>query len=450
MMGSKSHTASNAIKKQFGVLAQTGFFHIFGASSLNRVLIVILGFVLIRVLSKEDYGIYAYAFNIASFFVIFNGLGATSAILQICSELHADKSGADSVYDYAYRRGVLVDVAMGLVMAFVGIFVPLKIPESNSLLVLYCVYPLVMLLFEIKAVRFRVLLMNKQYAFAMNTQSILITALSIAGALLFDAVGLVVGQILSYAISYAVLCIKFRFSRTYVHALERSEKRDFWGISLISSVNNGLSQALTLTGTFFIGLYLANDALVAEYQVATTIPFGLMFLPGMLMTYAYPYFARNNRNRDWSLKAFAKLTAVSFLVMGVITALVCLLAELIVLILFGEQYLEIVPILRILMLGFFVASVLRQPSGNLLVTQRKLLTNTSIGIISILINAVASILFIPISGMYGAAYTYLITMGASGVLYTACYVRTLIRLPGSNESETVEETSGECQEQRLN
>lgn len=444
-MRSRIHTASNAVRNQLGVLTKTGFFHIFGASSLNRVLIVILGFVLVRVLSKEDYGVYAYAFNIASFFVIFNGLGVTSAILQICSELHADKEAADSIYSYGYRWGIGVDLTMAVVIVFVGVFVPLKIHESNSLLILYCIYPLVMFLFDVKAVRFRVLLMNNVYAFGMNMQSILMTALSILGALLFSAVGLVVGQILSYAITYVVLCIRHPFSKEGVHALAKREKRDFWSISLISSVNNGLSQALTLTGTFFIGCYLTNDALVAEYQVATMIPFGLMFLPGMFMTYVYPYFARNKEDRRWSIGAFAKLSAACFVLMGVVSALVCWFAEPIVLLLFGSQYAEIVPILRILMIGFFIAGVLRQPSGNLLVTQRKLLTNTAIGIITIAVNVAASVFLIPGNGMYGAAYTYLITMGSSGVLYAVCYIRTLLRLPKSSQAQSSEtEEAGEA------
>lgn len=419
----------HGLRSQITGLFRSGFFHVFGAGTVNRILATVLSLVLVRVLSKADYGIYAYAFNIVGFFIIFNGLGAVSALLQICSELYQDRVKFESAYAYGFRSGIKADMAIMLLIILVGLFVPLKIQGSNLLLMVYCVYPFAVLLFELQATRLRVKLENKHYALALNLQSILLVSFSLVGAIAFQAVGLAVGQTASYLLAYAILRKRYPIGGRSPHAASCALKRDYWKIAGVSAVNNGLSQALTLTGTFFVGQFLASDDLVASYQVATLIPFGLLFVPGILMTYAYPYFARNKDDKGWTMRAYAQLSLASILLMGGITLLVCLCAEPLVVLLFGDQYIEVVPVLRVLMIGFFASASFRQPAGNLLVTQRKLGANTAIAILSIIINTAASVFLIPGWGMLGAALSYAITMVVGAIAAIAAYVSAIVRMP---------------------
>lgn len=424
----KISSIKHEIHERIKSLVDTGFFHIFGASTLNRFLAVVLSFVLVRILTKEDYGIYAYAYNIVSFFILFNGLGIPSAILQICSEFYQQSKLADRIYAYAFSAGIRIDIILGALILLCALCVPLEIAGSNQLLALYCLYPLAMLLFDIKAMRLRVLLMNREFALATNIQSVLMTVLTIAGAALFGAIGLIVGQTLSFLLAYRWLCAKYPFRKDKGIRLERKTRRDFWSISLISALNNGLSQMLALTGTFFVGQFLANSMLVASYQVATLIPYGLLFVPSALMTYAYPYFARHSKDRNWTVRNYVKLTVASILIMGVIACLFGLLADPLVLLLFGEQYLDTVLVIRLLLIGFFITAAFRQPAGNLLVTQRRLVTNAMIGIITITANILLSIWLIPLYGMIGAAWVYIFTMATGGALSAFWYVKTILRL----------------------
>ena len=105
-------------------LLKGGFFDIVGAGTLNKAIATIMSIVLVRVLSKYDYGVYSYAFNIASFFIIFNGLGATSAALQLCCEAYQDKDRERRLYAYAYRVSLAVGVLYLFVVLGVAIFVP--------------------------------------------------------------------------------------------------------------------------------------------------------------------------------------------------------------------------------------------------------------------------------------------------------------------------------------
>ncbi len=425
MADQESKEANGNILKS---LLRTGFFHIFGASTVNKVLSVVLSFVLVRLLSKADYGVYAYAYNIASFFIIFNGFGVASAILQICSEMFDQKGKFLGVFYYGYRWGVVIDLAMGVCIFLVALLVPLQITSAQPLLMLYCIYPLVMLLYEIKVTRLRVDLMNKEYGLALNIQSVLMLICSIGGAFLLGALGLVLGQILAYTLAYVYLCLKYH-ERDRGDRLSKPEKKDFWKISGLSAFNNGLSSVFYLTGTFFIGQFIGNDTTIASYQVATLIPTGLTFIPSALMTYAYPYFARNRNNGLWTRRNYLRLLGGSILVMGLLTALICLLATPIIQIMFGEQYTDIVPAFQILMIGFFIQAVFRIPAGNLLVTQRKLLVNSFVGVVAIVVNIACCVMLIPAYSMEGAAFTQLITMVVSSVLNCSFYAYTIRRLP---------------------
>lgn len=418
------NSAVDAVKGLF----KTGFFHIVGAGSLNKALSVLLGIILVRVLSKADYGSYAYAYNIVSFFILFNGFGVTSAVLQICSETYNDKNRADANFAYAYKAGILVDCFMAAAILLAAIAVPLAIQGSNNLLALYCLYPLLMLLYEMKLMQLRVNLKNKEYAFATNVQTCLLVVFSILGAFLFQAAGLVVGQGVAFLLAYVFLCWKFPFRRTTRLKLDGPGKKDFWGIAGISAFNNGIGQALTLIGTFLVGLFSMSDELVANYQVATLVPFGLLFIPVMIMTYCYPYFARHKDDRMWTLRNYAKVIGGSLVGMATISLLICFLTEPIVVILFGQQYLDIVPIIRLLMAGFFVTAALRIPTGNLLVTQRKLLFNTYVGVASIVICAISSYLLIPLHGMIGAAIAYDLTMFFGAVCNVPFYLLTVSKI----------------------
>lgn len=410
-------------------LKETGFFHIVGTGTLNKALGVLLSIILVRLLTKDDYGLYAYANNLISILALFNGLGVTSAILQICSELHGEPDRANSFYAFGYARGALVDCCLGAGILLVACIAPLALAGSNQLLALYSFYPLVLLLYDIKLTGLRVKLMNREYAWATNLQTLALVALSCIGARFFQATGLIVGQSLSYLLVYMGLCIRFPDRGNDRATLDRADKKDFWNISLISAVNNGLSAALALVGTFFVGLLLADDALVAEYQVATMVPFGLLFIPSAVMTYLYPHFAQHHGDGAWTKRSYRTVLFGSIALYGLIAMAIGCLAGPIVLLLFGQSYESIVPVLRLLLVGFFLNATLRQLSGNLLVTQRKLLTNTIIGVLSIAISIASNILLIPAFGMMGAALAYDVTMLFGAIAGCTAYLHVITHLP---------------------
>jgi O-antigen/teichoic acid export membrane protein len=424
----------SGIRQKLARLLETGFFHIVGTSVLNKVVQTLLSLVLVRLLSKEAYGVYAYAYNILSFFVLFNALGMPSALLQICSELADDGRRSDSIFSMGVRVGVAFDAIMGVAVLATGLFAPLAVRGSGAILALYAPLPLAQFLCEAVVTRLRVQLRNKEYAIMTNMQTILLSIASIVGALAGGSAGLAVGQ--SAGLLFAA-AIEWRLYGPALDsglpALAPTERKDLLTVGAISAFNNGISQALTLVGTFLVGSLMESEELVASYKVATTIPFALVFVPLMLVTYIMPYFTRHRNDRAWTLRRYGQVVLSLVAAMGSICVLLALLADPLVGFLFGADYADCVSAMRILLLGLFLTASFRVPTGNLLVTQRKLSFNSFSASSSIVIDVIASFMLIPTWGMEGAACAYTLTMGYGAIINVWYYLHTVRRLEEHGE-----------------
>ncbi len=421
--------ALDRLKGPFAKLYRTGFFHIFGAGTVNKVVSSLTMVVLVWLIPKAEYGLYSYVFNIVSIFALFNGLGASSALLQLCCEHMEDRPLMLAVFRYGERWGRVADVALAVLVLVYALVAPGALPGSQPLLAMYCLYPLVVLLCELRLVYLRSNLDNRAYAYMTNAQTLLLAVLSIGGALVAGVPGLIAGQYAAYVASFAVLVWRHPLPKPVPEEGERTfSKKEYWYVALVSSLNNGLSQALTLLGTFFVGQYLVSDVAVASYKVATTIPFALLFIPNMLVTYIYPHFANHCEDHRWAKRNYLRLTAVLLVVIGGVTAAAVLFGGPIIDLVFGVQYLDAVPAFQVLMLGFFFTAALRQPAGNLLVTQKRLAANTVIGIASIAVNIALSIWLVPAYQLVGAAWAYTGTVLVGSVASPICYWKTVARV----------------------
>lgn len=59
-----------------------GVFHILGTNVVNKVLAFFTNILIVRFLTKSEYGIFGYANNIISFFLLASGLGMLSVEIQ--------------------------------------------------------------------------------------------------------------------------------------------------------------------------------------------------------------------------------------------------------------------------------------------------------------------------------------------------------------------------------
>ena len=260
---------------------------------------------------------------------------------------------------------------------------------------------------------------NKEYSKLSVANALLVFVLSAGSAFIFREMGLVIGQYASVIISCLIGMFVFHIRLLNGGTVkEDKDKKDLLKIGFISVVITSLSQLLYLLDIFIIGILDPQETVLASYKAATIIPTALSFIPQSLIIYLYPYFAEHKDNGDWCIKNYKKI----LLGIGCFDLLIALalffMAPFIVGLVFTKEYLDAVPVFKILSLNFFVSGTFRTISGNLLVTQRKLRFNLIETIITSTINIVADYILIKRFGSMGAAFATVSVVMVSSILST--------------------------------
>jgi len=408
------------VKTLLQKLINTGFFDIFGFGVINRIVTFSGNMVLVRVLAKDEYGIFTYAWNIYNILFLLNGLGTPAGALQLGSENAHNSNIIRGLFDYAMRIGLLADGFLAVVIFLIGCFMPLKMNGAGYLLKLLCFLPFLQFLLNMYSVYLRSQKRNTDYAHLSTINSVMTAFFSVVGAFLLREKGLVIGYYIANLVSliwvWKTLKVKLIFRK---QKLIPSLKKDLFSISVISVVNDGLSQLLFLLDVFVLGIIIASEEIIANYKVATMIPTALTFIPATFITYIYPYFAEHREDGKWCWEHFKKSLLAMSLMNGVISASLFYIAPVIVKIAFGMQYMDVVPIFRFLLINYFISGSFNLLSGNLLVTQRKLKFNLLIAFFSSSLNIIANYYFINMCGVWGAAYATMMATILASVLNTA-------------------------------
>lgn len=414
------------LKNQVSKLLKSGFVYIFGSSVINKAIGFFSTIILLRVISKADYGIFTYAWNIFSIIMLFSGLGFESGSMQILSENRNDNNTFEAVYQYAVKFGINFNGILILAVLYITFFINLPIEGAGNVLGMLCILPEFMFMFGMQSTYLRCKLENKKYAIlsVINTSSLMI--LTVIGAYLFNVYGIAFSYYLAYPLAVFVgyFILKVPLPAKSTEKINSEQKRELIKISVISMVNNGFAHLLYLTDVFIVGIVMTSEVDVATYKTATQIPTALTFIPSSIIVFVYPYFASNRGNKDWCLKKFKQILAILGLFNLIISIFLIIFAEPIIKLIYGLQYLDAVTPFRILSASYFVQGTFRIIAGNLLVTQRRLIFNTVEGIINGLINIIADYILIRNYGINGAAVATIIVMTVSGILNTGYLIFT--------------------------
>ena len=195
---------SEKLNSELKRLFKTGFFHIFGSSVANKIIGFLSCIVLIRILSKTEYGAFTYAWNIYSIIILFNTMGIEFGVLQLSCEHSGDTEYVNKTHNYGVRFGLRFNILLAVILLGIGLFAPLKIEGSTYLLCALCLLTMVQLLYELTGCYLRSLKRNQEYAKYQVTNSILVLVLSAGCAFLFREMGMVIGHYASCIVAYLI------------------------------------------------------------------------------------------------------------------------------------------------------------------------------------------------------------------------------------------------------
>lgn len=194
------------------------FFHIFGSNVINKFVAFLSNVVLLRILSKSEYGVFTYAWNLYGIIVLLNGAGLAYGILQLCSERSSDGQYCRQICRTGVVYGELINLFLACLIWFIAVFIPLNIPSSNALFQMTCLLPMVQFLFDVIISYLRSQKRNQDYSSVSVLNTIFVFVFSVIASVIFREKGLIIGYYLAYTIS--VLLFVFHF-----HVRLKGERR---------------------------------------------------------------------------------------------------------------------------------------------------------------------------------------------------------------------------------
>lgn len=399
-------------------LLKKGLIQIFSANIINKVVQFITVAFLTQIISKKDYGAFTYAQNLISFALLFEGAGVTTGILQYCSISKDDKEKV-GILKYGIGIGVFVNILLSIGVFLYAIFGTLPIEGSRIPLMMLACVPIFSVVFNAIQVYLRSTFRNTEFSVLTSFNTIVYFIGTVGLSFIMGVKGLIIGMYIAYIGSICLGAWFIRkdiFNTKNIKVSDDFDKIKFLKYSIVTVLTNAMSQVLYLLDTQLIGIFTKDEAVLASYKVATTIPFNLIFIPTSIMIFAYPYFAQNKNDKVWIKKRVSQLTKILLVINTVIAVGGIVLSDFILSI-FGKEYLDAKACFIVLMLGYIIAGTFRVPYGNILASLGLVKANLINAVFSGIANIILNIVLIIRYGSIGAAYSTLIVFVISSVIH---------------------------------
>lgn len=423
-----------------------GILHVFTASVINKIIMMLSTMILTRMLMQEQYGILSYAGNVYSYAALFSGFGMAVGAMQFGME-NRGAPEENSFYLYCAKAGTLANLA---IIAFLSILlIYQKTPVSQAKIYIYLYLPL--LLIEYLSQLFLLILRGqkrfKKYAKLLIAQTILNALGSCIGAI-WGINGIFAAK---YFVSIVVVfSIGWLMRDTVLEVirggkLNLRQKKELWRYSLLNNVSSTLNSFLFLIDLTMVGVLMTSVEAIAVYKVATLIPNALSFIPQSVVICVVPDIIAHNKNSTWLKENFRKTFNGMLIVNLVISACLIVCAPWVIQIVAGEQYLAAVEPFRILIAGYFVAGTFRSLSVNFLAALKAVKENAVCSFITCMVDVALNFLLIPRFGILGAASATFFAELTASVITFGSLIYTLMRLKREKSTENENSDSlGEC------
>ena len=418
----------DSLRQDIVKLFRTGLFSILSSNILAKVCATLGSILVVRMLSKADYGFYTRVINDYLMIFMLNDFGCSVAMVQFRGEHFEDRKLRDAYFVEPFKMAVLFSLLVGLLI----LLSPLYFPYSDALEAgttrLLFLLPLVTVVNSFILNNLLSLSENGKYAGLYFAQTFLQYLFLVIGSYCYGRTGAVLS---GYAFNLALLVVGIILSGNRLRfdwkakVLSGDLKLSFLKFALSAQFNNTINELLNIFDIFMLGQIIADDTVVAGYKVAATIPRSLRYVSTSITSYALPYFARNIGNTDWVRKNAAKMIAGCTAFCGAITAGAIVLARPVVVLVFGEAYSSSVPCFIILMISFFFTGSFHMPAANVIFSQHKVKVNIVITVIANIANCLLDYVMIKRSGAIGAAIATCLVSVIASVLAVAFMIVVL-------------------------
>lgn len=413
------------IHNRFKSLKDKGFFHIFGSSSFSLVLSFLISILVVRQLDKTAYGLYSIANNTYSYFALFIGIGLISGIMQFCSEKR-DECEKEGIYSYSLQLGTCVNAVITSLIILYSVAGINNYREVNILLLLMSGFPLFTFFSDYLKTYIRIHKLNKAFSYINIIAALIHFLVVIVATKYLSIYGYIISTYVQQIFTIA-LCLIYLQRKGYIklngrkkdrRAISNQLKHEIVKYSIICCITNLTSTLLSLLDVTCLNQIIGDASIIASYKVALAIPNALMFIPNSYIVFIYPYLAESNSNATILKRHVSQSLTFLVLVNAIMCVSLYIGAEFIVDILWGEKYIDCVPVLKILIINYFISGTFRKLYGNVIAVIRKVKINFINTATAGLLNIGLNIILIKQYNSIGAAIaTLIVTVITSGIAF---------------------------------
>ena len=404
-----------------------GAFAILSGTFLTKIAAFLGSLILVRIMSKSEFGVFSYMENLYTYAYLFAGYGLNNAVFRylVLKEGVSEKKG---VFNYVVTQGTKFNLAFVAVLATLAFL----FPHSEEFSAAHLLLPLMLLalpfqfLSDTCSFSLRALFRNRAFAFAAVLTVVVVWSAKAVGAVLFDLKGAAASWPIAYCGVALALLIYFRkriFPGSSAVAPQKDERKGIRSYSLQYMVTNGLWALFLQNDLLMISLLTGDATAVADYKVAYAIPAAIAILSSSIGMFVAPYFVKKEGDKAWVWSNYKKTFAVTVVLVGIAALFVALLANPVIGFFYGDQYLNIVPLMNLLLVTAFITNGLRYTTANLLAAMGKIRVNMIVSFCGMVSQIVLNLILIPRFGVYGAAYTSIIVYALMAVAVFVPFVK---------------------------
>lgn len=383
--------------------------------------------VVVRLLNKYDYGILSYIENIYSYAFIFAGAGLSNGLLRFLV-ITTEERKQKSFFNYIIKRSIIIDIGIACVLCCAAVFmnIPSNYSGAKYLIPVIAILLPFQDLFNEVLYTIRAFFRNKLYAYLAFISSTILIVGRVIGAFVGGVDGVLWSRVLINAIFASVLFLyvkKCFFVEHSVCKLDKDNRKTVNAYSFQYMLTNGFWAIFMLNDTFLLGMMLNDPSVLADYKVAYVLPGNISIFATAIGVFVGPYFIRNENNINWIRKNFKKVFVLSASIVGIVAITIAFLAPQLIHFMYGEQYLNTVGLMRILLLAAFFNSGLRYTVANLLAAMGQIRYNMIVSGVGVATQVLLDLLLIPTLGAMGVAISNCVIFFFMAVVLCAVFYK---------------------------
>ena len=393
-------------KEYIKSLTKKGAVHILAGNFATKFVSFFGSVFLSRLITKTDMGILSYIENLYGYGFVFVGVGMANSLLRFVV-LSEEPEKKYAYVQYARKRGLIADLIICAVMITANVFYPHK----SSFEVARGLLPIMMLalpfqdLLNQAQLNERAMFANKRFAFFSVGSAAAVVIARVIGAKTGALTGVVIAVL---AVNIVLgLGLQFISQRKYFRGLRaetltHDEKHEAAVYSIQYMITNGLLTFFMLMNIYLLGRLIDDPTVVADYKIAYSFPVNISIFSSAIGIFIAPYFVKNERDKDWVRKNYFRTMGAGFAIIGPVCIVMALLARFLIS-LYGAQYLNVVPLMRVLIIGSFADAALRYPVTNILAAMGQVRYNMIVAACGFVLQTILNIILIPKLGAYAIA-----------------------------------------------